>query len=529
MRGLLRTAAKAVCLFLPSMAMAATQYEAESATRSGGANINTNHPGYTGTGFVDGYFNSSTAQTVFTVSAASAGSATIVTRYSAGNGTSSNTGFYVNGTKLKNITFNATANWDTWATETETVNLVAGNNTIGYKAETSSGASINLDNIVVNQATTTYSLTVIAGPGGLINVPATSPTTVNQGAATTITSSPQVGYNFVNWTVTSGAASIANPTSASTTVTLNSGNATVMANFILKSYQLSVTAGSGGTRTAPASSPIMVNHGAATPIAATPNSGFVFANWTVIGGTAAIANPTAASTNVTLTNGNASIQANFTAVAVTYTLTMSNDGHGSTSPSGALTVNSGAATPISATAASGYQFANWTVTAGAATFGSATSASTTVTLTNNATIRANFTATVPTGVSAVTYAELSGPVSVTGANTVVLALPFTAPSAGYITVTATGLYGTNKAYSHEQRGLESFLTLNSVVGGALSGYGEKVTLNGSAQYVNETAGFPVAAGSNVVRLIVSPRTTLTATAYDFAKCKMTVVFTQQKM
>ena len=248
MKGFLGTLATAICLCLPGPAMAATtQLEAENATRSGGANIATNHPGYTGTGFVDGYFNSTTALTVFTVAATSAGSATITTRYSAGNGTSTNTGFYVNGTKIKNITFNGTGNWDTWATQTETVSLIAGNNTIGYKAETASGSSINLDNIVVQTAATTFSLTVLAGTGGSITAPATNPTVVNQGAATPITASPGAAYNFVNWTVTSGTATIASPASVSTTVTLNSGNATVTANFALKTYQLTVTAGTGGS------------------------------------------------------------------------------------------------------------------------------------------------------------------------------------------------------------------------------------------------------------------------------------------
>jgi len=530
MKGFLGTVAMAVCLLLPSLAKAATQYEAESATRSGGANINTNHAGYTGTGFVDGYFNSSTAQTAFTVAAASAGTATITTRYSAGNGTSTNTGLYVNGTKIKNITCNGTGNWDTWATENETVSLIAGNNTIAYKAETSSGSSINLDNIVVQLATTTYSLSVLPGSaGGVITAPATSPITVNQGAATPIMAAPNVGFNFVNWSVTSGAASIANPASLSTTVTLNSGNATVMANFVLKTYQLVVAAGSGGSITAPVPSPITVNHGVATNIAAAPLSGFAFANWTVTSGTALIANPNSANTTVTLTSNNAAVQANFTPVAVTYLLSIANDGHGTTSPSGTLTVNSGAATPLAATAASGYQFQNWTVSAGTPTIGSATSANTTVILTGNATIRANFTPTVQSGPSAVTYAQTSGPVTVTTANTIVLALPFTAPSAGYVTVVATGLYGTNTAYTHEQRGLESFLTLNSTTGGSLSGFSEKATLNGSAQYVNETAGFPVPAGANTVRLIVTPRTTLTTTEYSFVKCKMTVVFSPNKM
>jgi uncharacterized protein (TIGR02145 family) len=76
---------------------------------------------------------------------------------------------------------------------------------------------------------------------------------------------------------------------------------------------------------------------------------------------------------------------------------MSNDGNGSTTPAGATTVNSGASTAISATAFTNYQFSNWSVTAGTgnATIGNASSASTTVVLTGNATVRANFTMNAP--------------------------------------------------------------------------------------------------------------------------------------
>jgi hypothetical protein len=125
--------------------------EAENATLSGGANKNTNHTGYSGTGFVDGFYNSTTAQVSFAVNGVSAGSYTVKLHYSAGNGASSNTGLYVNGVKIKNISCAATANWDTWADETETVTLSAGNNTIAYKAETSSGSCTNLDYCTVSQ------------------------------------------------------------------------------------------------------------------------------------------------------------------------------------------------------------------------------------------------------------------------------------------------------------------------------------------------------------------------------------------
>jgi len=72
------------------------------------------------------------------------------------------------------------------------------------------------------------------------------------------------------------------------------------------------------------------------------------------------------------------------------TLTVTDDGNGSTSPAGAVAVDSARAMAISATADGGYNFVNWTVTAGSATFGNANLATTTVTINASATIRANF-------------------------------------------------------------------------------------------------------------------------------------------
>jgi hypothetical protein len=211
-----------------------------------------------------------------------------------------------------------------------------------------------------------------------------------------------------------------------------------------------------------------------------------------------------------------------------YILTVQNDGNGTVSPS-SVSVSSGVPTPISATANTGYTFKNWSVVSGSATFGNANSASTTATLSGgSATIRASFTPNTPASANAVSYIALATPVNVTNTTTI-LSLPFTAPAAGYVVVTVTGLYGANSPYSNEQRGLEGFITLNSTAGGTLSGFGEKAGLYGGAQYINETAGFNVAQGSNTLRLIVSPRSTLTNTVYKFTRCSMTATFSTVKM
>ena len=77
-----------------------------------------------------------------------------------------------------------------------------------------------------------------------------------------------------------------------------------------------------------------------------------------------------------------------------HTVTINNDGHGTTTPSGAQS-NVGQVTGLSikATPAANYEFVNWTITSGSGSFGSTTSASTTFKPTSAATIQANFRST----------------------------------------------------------------------------------------------------------------------------------------
>jgi outer membrane lipoprotein-sorting protein len=204
------------------------KYEAENATLSGGAKMNTNHAGYGGTGFVDGFINNTTAQAAFTVYVQSAGMYYVKLHYSAGNGTSANTGLYVNGTKVKNITCPGTYNWDAWSDETETVPLNAGNNTIAYKAEVSSASCINLDYIIVDYAgTLTYTITASAGANGTIS-PSGS-VVVNGGASQAFTITANSGYKVSAVTV-DGASQGAITTYTFSNVTANH---TISAAFVL--------------------------------------------------------------------------------------------------------------------------------------------------------------------------------------------------------------------------------------------------------------------------------------------------------
>jgi uncharacterized protein (TIGR02145 family) len=130
------------------------------------------------------------------------------------------------------------------------------------------------------------------------------------------------------------------------------------------------------------------HHDANTPVSITANpaSGYRFINWTVAEGTATFEDADNQSTTVTMSS-DAVIHADFERIR--YTLTIG-QGSGTFTPASGLSHDANTPIPITATPASYFTFVNWEVTSGTATFENADSASTTVTLSSNATIRANF-------------------------------------------------------------------------------------------------------------------------------------------
>ncbi|WP_433089370.1 carbohydrate-binding protein [Dactylosporangium sp. CA-052675] len=133
----------------PADAATAT-YQAESAALSGGAAVATDHGGYTGSGFVGGYTdgNKGSAATTFSVQAGNQ----LALRYANGTGSAKTLSLYVNGSKLRQISLPATANWDTWSTATEPVNLTAASNTVAYRFDSTDSGNVNLDSVTVSAA-----------------------------------------------------------------------------------------------------------------------------------------------------------------------------------------------------------------------------------------------------------------------------------------------------------------------------------------------------------------------------------------
>jgi hypothetical protein len=122
-------------------------YEAESAKRSNGAGLATEHAGYTGGGFVDGYWNQG-ATTAFHVTVDEEGLYDVGLRYANGPhpfaGTKS-LSIYLNGEKVTQAHLASTGTWQTWATHTEVLELAAGTNTIAYVYGEGDDGNVNLD------------------------------------------------------------------------------------------------------------------------------------------------------------------------------------------------------------------------------------------------------------------------------------------------------------------------------------------------------------------------------------------------
>jgi hypothetical protein len=135
-------AASAIAVLPAGTAAAApTRYEAESGTCTG--TIDSNHAGYSGSGFCNGT-NASGAFLQVTVNASAAGSATLGIRFANGTTTARATSLIVNGATVQSPSFEGTGAWTTWVTKTLTVTVNSGSNTIRLNP-TASGGLANID------------------------------------------------------------------------------------------------------------------------------------------------------------------------------------------------------------------------------------------------------------------------------------------------------------------------------------------------------------------------------------------------
>ncbi|WP_117212156.1 GDSL-type esterase/lipase family protein [Allorhizocola rhizosphaerae] len=118
---------------------AATRYEAEGASATCDGFIESNHTGYSGTGFCNAN-NAVGAAAQFTVTASAAGQATLAIRYANGGTANRPADIFVNGAVAHaGAPFDLTGAWATWVTKTLTVSVNAGSNNIRLSPTTANG------------------------------------------------------------------------------------------------------------------------------------------------------------------------------------------------------------------------------------------------------------------------------------------------------------------------------------------------------------------------------------------------------
>ena len=194
-----------------------------------------------------------------------------------------------------------------------------------------------------------------------------------EGASCTLTATANPGYTFTNWTENGNVVS----TNASYTFNVvDSRN--LVANFSLNTYTINATANpsAGGS----VSGAGEFNHGQSCTLTASANSGYMFANWTENG------TVVSSDANYTFTvTGNRNLVANFT--LNTYTISVAANPTVGGTVYGAGTYNHGESCTVSATAHTGFTFANWTESGNVVS----TDANYTFTVTGNRNLVAHFT------------------------------------------------------------------------------------------------------------------------------------------
>ncbi|GAB2753257.1 non-reducing end alpha-L-arabinofuranosidase family hydrolase [Streptomyces bullii] len=129
---------------------ATTRHEAETSPSVCTGSLDSNYPGFSGSGFCNGV-NAAGAYAQFTVNAPAAGTATLRVRFANGTATARPAALLVNGSTVQTPSYEATGAWSTWATKTLTVQLNAGGNTVRLNPTTAAGLP-NVDYLDVEVA-----------------------------------------------------------------------------------------------------------------------------------------------------------------------------------------------------------------------------------------------------------------------------------------------------------------------------------------------------------------------------------------
>lgn len=121
--------------------------EAESSPAVCTGTVDTNWPGYTGSGFCNGT-NAFGAYVQVTVNSSTAGPATVVVRFANGSAANRTANVLVNGSRVRPVSFQVNGAWSAWASTTLEIQLPAGSSTIQLAPTTPEGLP-NIDSFDV--------------------------------------------------------------------------------------------------------------------------------------------------------------------------------------------------------------------------------------------------------------------------------------------------------------------------------------------------------------------------------------------
>ena len=273
---------------------------------------------------------------------------------------------------------------------------------VGTVADVNAAATtitMNGDYSITANFVAIYDLTTSSTAGGDVTIPGEGTFAYDEGTVVDLVATPDAGYRFVNWTGDVG--TIADVNAGTTTITMN-GDYEITANFV-KVYGLTTSSTAGGSVTEPGEGTFTYDEGTVVDLAAAPDVGFRFVNWT--GNVGTIADVNAPATNITM-NGDYSITANFVAL---YDLTTSSTAGGSvTTPGeGTFSYDEGTVSDLVAVADEGHRFVNWT--GDVSTVGNVTASTTTITMNGDYSITANFVAVYDLSISSITGGDVTTP------------------------------------------------------------------------------------------------------------------------
>jgi hypothetical protein len=237
--------------------------------------------------------------------------------------------------------------------------------------------------VTANFALLSYDLTVSSTDGGEATSPGEDTFTYDCGTVVDLVTAAEEGYYFVNWS--GDVDTIANINAPTTTITMM-GDYSITADFELippGQFVLTTSSTAGGSVTTPGEGTFLYDEGTIVDLVAEAEECYEFVNWT--GDT--VVDPNSAATTITM-NEAKSVTANF--ALLSYNLTAdSTDGGEVTSPGeGTFTYYCGTVVDLVAEAEQGYSFVEWSGDVG--TIANINAAETTITMSGNYSITANF-------------------------------------------------------------------------------------------------------------------------------------------